>query len=384
MRFTKPTDARAVNRLRVLNLIASSEQQLSRAEVARILKLNKVSTGEIVDALVAENLVVEGGKIAVITGRPPTALSINKDAGAAVVIDLGTRNISVALVDLAGHILRFERFPTPENPQPEDLCVQLIKSCQKNMKLLKADTPVLGISVSVNGIIDEDGQILVEVPAWGWNQVPLAEALSQNTGLPVILERHVKAMVMAETWFGSLDPQDSVFYVNWGEHIASALVEEGKIFATGSEFGHVHIRPNGLCRCGSVGCLETVASGWAISQDASGLTVKQICQQTEANPQLEALIRTGCIAMAEALAAAVTITGCSRIILGGGISNLPDTYFAYLTEQFTRFAPPRKASIPIERTALGDKAGLLGSAAVALDTFLFKRSLLAQLDGTVS
>ena len=115
MRFSRPSTARQVNRLRVLNLLALSEE-LSRADVARVLGLNKVSTSEIVDALIEEKLVAEGSTKATTTGRPPTLLELQKDRLTIFAVDLESTNTSVALVNIMGEMLRYERSPPPNNP----------------------------------------------------------------------------------------------------------------------------------------------------------------------------------------------------------------------------------------------------------------------------
>jgi hypothetical protein len=58
---------------------------------------------------------------------------------------------------------------------------------------------------------------------------------------------------------------------------------------------------------------------------------------------------------------------------------MPDQFFAQLLRRYEDAASVRLSAVSIERTRLGDKAGLLGTAAVALDQFVFKRTMLDQL-----
>ncbi|MDX9825182.1 MAG: helix-turn-helix domain-containing protein, partial [Sphaerochaeta sp.] len=71
MKFSLPSTARTINRLRVLNLL-SQQGEISRADIARLLDLNKPSTSEIVEQLLIEGLVEEQGKVATSNGRRPT------------------------------------------------------------------------------------------------------------------------------------------------------------------------------------------------------------------------------------------------------------------------------------------------------------------------
>lgn len=67
--FSKPENARLINRLKVINALRQTEG-LSRAQLARELGINKVSMGEIVQSLVDEGVISEGTKQQVQVGRP--------------------------------------------------------------------------------------------------------------------------------------------------------------------------------------------------------------------------------------------------------------------------------------------------------------------------
>ena len=120
MKFTQPAAAREINRLRVLNLLLEVKEY-SRAEIARHLKLNKPSTSEIVEQLIKDGLVAEAGKRETAAGRRPVAITLIPDAAFVLGVDMGSRNTSIALADLEGNILRFERFPTTAQPEVKEL-----------------------------------------------------------------------------------------------------------------------------------------------------------------------------------------------------------------------------------------------------------------------
>ncbi|MFA7113262.1 MAG: MarR family transcriptional regulator, partial [Sphaerochaeta sp.] len=133
MKFSQPSSARTINRLRVLNLLAQ-QGEISRADIARLLDLNKPSTSEIVEQLLAEGLVEEQGKVTTSNGRRPTALSLRSDARLVLGVDVGSRTTTFLLADLQGKILRFERLPTPLQPQPKEWGETIIRTCMKLTK----------------------------------------------------------------------------------------------------------------------------------------------------------------------------------------------------------------------------------------------------------
>ena len=380
MHFSQPTAARQINRLRTLNLIAMHED-LSRADVARTLGLNKVSTSEIVDLLLAEGMIMETGTRATAAGRRPVSLELNKDAKMVLVLDIGTRNTSVALINLAGEMLRFERFPTARKPSPEQMAATIILQTQKFLSRMKDPALVSGMAISISGEVEPATGTILRQGDWEWESVPLAFALSKHLKFPLIVENNVKSMILGERWFADINAETTYFYVNWGEHISAAYLAEGKILSHDCQFGHIPVARSGTCRCGAIGCLETLAAGWALVENFPQVTsVKQLCTLAENDSSADSDLLHAAESMGLALVSASAILMPQRIIIGGGIAALPDRYFTALRETFQRAAPPviRERST-IQRTSLGERAGILGTAAMALDEFVFKRTLLDQL-----
>lgn len=380
MHFSQPTAARQINRLRTLNLIATHEE-LSRADVARMLGLNKVSTGEIVDRLLEEGMLLETGTRTTAVGRRPVALELHKDAKMVLALDIGSRNTSIALVNLAGDMLRFERFPTAKDPKPEQLAATIIQLAQKFLSRMKDSSIVSGMAISINGEVEPATGTILRIPEWKWESVPLAYALKKHLKFPVIMENNVKSMILGERWFANISSDTTYFYVNWGEHIGAAYLAEGKILSHDCQFGHMPVAQSGTCRCGAIGCLETLASGWALVENFPQVSsVKQLCTLAESDGAADSDLLHAAQSLGLALVSASAILRPQRIIIGGGISALPERYFTALKETFQRKAPPMILdSTVIERTSLGDRAGILGTAAMALDEFVFKRTLLDQL-----
>ena len=371
MKFTQPAAAREINRLRVLNLLAK-DIEYSRADIARNLKLNKPSTSEIVAQLLKDGLVVETGKRETTTGRRPVAIALVPDAALVLGVDMGSRNTSIAISDLKGNLLRFERFPTTQQPEVKELCSQIIRILRKMTKL--ATSPILGVVVALDGIISDDKQTLLRSDHWDWSDIPLATIIEKNTDLPAMLVHNVEAMVFAERWVAH-EEEENFFFVNWGEHIKSAWVNKSSVTTADTQFGHLMVTNAGLCRCGKIGCLESVAAGWALSERHEGKTVKQLCQ--EPNETINQDLKQAAEAMATALVAASAITGCNKIILGGGLANLDDEYLQYLKDFYRKHSNREKVAIVC--SPLGEKQTMLGSIAIALDSWMFKSSLLEMM-----
>ncbi len=371
MKFTQPAAAREINRLRVLNLLAK-EKEYSRADIARSLKLNKPSTSEIVEQLLKDGLVVETGKRETTSGRRPVSIALVADSAMVLGVDMGSRNTSVALSDLKGNILRFERFPTTDRPEVKELCSQIIRILRKMAKLVTS--PILGVVVALDGEVSEDRRTLIRSDHWNWDDIPLAAIIEKNTTFPTLITHNVEAMVFAERWIAQ-EEEENFFFVNWGEHIKSAWVSKHSITGGNTQFGHLKVSSTGLCRCGKIGCLESKAAGWALSERHEGRTVKQLCQELDKTIHQE--LRQASQAMAMALVAASAITGCNKIILGGGLANLDDEYLQLLIDFYREHS--NREQIPIVCSPLKEKQTLLGCIAIALDRWMFNHTLLEMM-----
>ena len=117
MDFSRPDNARRINRLKVLSELRKGT--CSKAELSRRLDINKVSIGEICDKMIKEGLIEETGREQTAQGRPGTLLSINSKAGRVFSIEEGRKAFSVAVSDLQGRILRYERLPKGESFQDD-------------------------------------------------------------------------------------------------------------------------------------------------------------------------------------------------------------------------------------------------------------------------
>ncbi|MGI6428916.1 MAG: ROK family protein [Syntrophomonadaceae bacterium] len=381
MRFSQPTAARQINRLRVLNLIAKQDN-LARSDVSRLLNLNKVSTSEIVDSLIKENLISEVGTRQTATGRRPTDLELNKDAQMIFAVEITNRNTQVALVNLKGEMLRFERLPTPKEPRPEEIAALIINLANKFTSRMKDPSLIKGSTIVINGEVEEATGLIKNHEGWQWNNVPLAFALSKHLKFPILIENSMKAMILGEKWFGNLEQSNTYYFVNWGEEIQGAFLKEGKILFSDSLFGHLPVAKTGICKCKTIGCLESQAAGWSLLEDyPNTTTLKQFGQLGETNRIVDSSLLNASEKMGEALIYIANILRPKKIVIG---TSLPERYFNHVLNSFSNKANPMIKETPIERTTLGDQVGILGASALALDQFIFKQSLLEQLQKTAS
>ncbi|KRV48054.1 ROK family transcriptional regulator [Wenjunlia vitaminophila] len=234
---------------------------------------------------------------------------------------------------------------------------------------------VHGAGVVVPGIVREDAQLAVRSVNLGWRDLPLAEVLSERTGLPVVLGHDVRAGGLAESVLGAARGVRNVLFVAIGTGIAGALVCDGEPTqgqGYAGELGHLVVDPGGArCACGGRGCLETVASASAVAAAFTARTGRSV----EGAAGVAALVARGDAdavsvwqravdALATALATTVTLFGCERVVLGGGLAEAGELLLGPVRQRLDeKLTFQRRPSVVAAE--LGDRAGCLGAGLLA-------------------
>jgi len=364
MKLSQPRSARTINTARVLSCLRT-RNDLSKAEIARVLDLNKVSTGEIVDDLVARGLVEETGKMESTNGRRPTCLSVVPDSRYVLSVDIGSRFTTVALCNLLSEPMHLERIPTAtEGKKVEEFCVDIIKSCIRVSRLADKER-IIGAGISVGGKVSADGRTVIRCPYLPWNDIPIAEAFEQVLKMQAVARNSTYALVDAERFasYGSdiLDSDEPVIYVEWGDSVNMALVCGDRVYGGSNSFAHLKVAKTGLCSCGQIGCLQANVSAWAISgnndthlKDLWGRVGKETLQ-----------------CMADAIAMTVQITGSEKVVISGEGATITD----YCLRELQKLCP----GMEIVRSGLGEKANIMAAAEVALDKWVYLTSMLESM-----
>ena len=364
MKLSQPKAARTINIARVLGALRT-QSNLSKAEIARVLDLNKVSTGEIVDELISEGLVAETGKMESSNGRRPTCLSIVPDARYVLSVDIGSRNTTVALCNLLSEPVHFERIPTnTQVSKVEEFCVDIIKSCIRVVRLAD-QSKIVGAGISVGGKVSEDGRTIIRSPYLPWRDIPIADAFEQVLKIRTVARNSTYALVDAERYASFrtdlLVSDEPIIYIEWGDSVSMALVCEDRVFGGSGDFAHLKVSPTGLCSCGKIGCLEANVSAWALSGNKDE-HLKEIWDKVGSHALT-------CIA--NAVDMTTQITGSEKVIISGEGATITETCLSELR----KLCPGMR----IERSMLGERANSMAAAEIALDKWVYLTSMLEKV-----
>jgi predicted NBD/HSP70 family sugar kinase len=252
--------ARDINRDVILEVIRAN-QPISRAELARLSGLQRSTVSLIVNQLIEERWVRDGGTAHLPRGRRPTMVGLN-DNLVMLVADIRPRLATVAVVDLNGRFL--SRTQLPVTSDPERTIAGIVESMLR-MKKSHAQRSFEGVGIALPGRVDSTTQRLRFAPNLGWSDFDIKAALEKGTGLAVEMDNAANACLLAETWFGGMDGVRNAVLVTISEGVGTGILCNGQIIygdhGMAGEFGHIPLDVNGpICGCGARGCWEVFAS----------------------------------------------------------------------------------------------------------------------------
>lgn len=257
---------RDINKHLVLETIIH-QGPLSRADLAKAVKLTKATISAIVQELLADQLVIEIGSAKTDKGRKPILLKFHSQGGHAISIDLGPTMITVLTSNLAGEQCQVKQYSNI--PVDTSILTPLRSIITETIQSLP-DTPhgVVGISIGIHGVVHE--QRVIFSPHYHLEEVDFVHDLRETFHIPVYVENEANLSVQGEHAFCYDYPNMVNLSIHSG--VGMGLLIDHNLY-TGfqgfaGEFGHTIVVPDGrLCPCGNRGCIEQYASETALLKE---------------------------------------------------------------------------------------------------------------------
>lgn len=268
---TLPTKAthqqtRTFNQQLVLRAIYDNAE-ISRAEIARATGLTRTSVSAIVADLLREGLVEETRRGPSTGGKAPILLRIPPGARHAIGLDLGGAEFSGGLVDLRGNVVNSAHVALDGRNGNDAVSVvlDLIESLSA-----RNGQGLLGVGIGAPGVVDSRTGTVRWAVNLDWEQLALGPLVEERFGVPVVVANDTQAAAVAEITYGNVGWPANLIVVRVGRGIGAGIILNGKLFqgdgSGAGEIGHTVLGSADtdaqaeMCRCGRVGCLETMAS----------------------------------------------------------------------------------------------------------------------------
>jgi len=386
---------RELNRLRVVDALRRAGTA-SRTDLARMTGISRSTVATLVSDLQARGLIVEQADAPPAPagrGRPPVLLRLDAAAGSALGVDFGHRHVRVAVADLSSTVLaeRFVELDVDGAPEAAlDAAAELAEDVLADAGVERSR--VIGAGMALSAPIDRHKGVVGSTVLPNWAGIQAGEELSRRLEIPVELDNDANLGALAEVSFGAGRGLADVIYVMMASGLGAGLVLGGRLYhgATGiaGELGHVQVRPEGaVCRCGSRGCLETVASTGALLSllrptHGPELTQREMLDLVAAGDlAAKRVVNDAGRAVGRAVADLCNFLNPAAIIVGGELSVAGDALLDGVREEIDRYSLPGAAqAVEVKAGILGERAEVLGALAVVIaDTARLRSAGLAPI-----
>ena len=358
----------------------------SRADLARTIGLSTAAMSKFAAELLNANIVREidaTGKQAV--GRPSIDLALNSETFLMIGAHIAMGRVEVVLTDSLMKILDADHFEFDLEINVDDLIGKLAGKIDALIsKSGFQRTRFRGVGLTVPGAVDDEGRVNLFSVFSQWSNIAFADLLEERLNLPVTLEHNAAAIALAESRFGAGRDKERVLYVYMGGGIGAGITYSRERSNSlrrcrQVELGHIVVDPHGSdCRCGKVGCLETLFSEGPLLKFLGRKSVPEECL-------IKALMQTDLWGeqyehFLQILATSSILLLPDMIVLGGHFGTAPDMFFKKLEQDLTPrvTVPQHRARLSVVRTSYLDEAGAVGAACAGLEQFIFGDPLLAQ------
>lgn len=369
---------------------------LDEAGSAIIADLNKelnISTPKVinlVNELIQDGLIKEYGKLDSKGGRRASMYGLVAEAAFFVGVDVKRYGINIGLLDFKKNLVTIkEDIPYILENTNESL-EELIGIIEDFLNTSPAPREkVLGISVNLSGRINNASGYSYSF--FHFHEEPLATILQQRLGIPTFLENDSRAMAYGEFYFGVVNQEKNVLFVNMDYGIGLGIMVGGKVYYGKSgfsgEFGHIPFFPNEIiCHCGKKGCLETEASGNALVrmfkekikagstsqllkkyQDIEMVKLPDIVEaaQNDDTLAIELIEHVGEM-LGKGVAVLINLFNPELVILGGTLAQTGDYIRLPLKSALNKYSLSLvNNDSQLKMSKLGEKAGVIGGCLLA-------------------
>ncbi|MGC7559272.1 ROK family protein [Pasteurella sp. PK-2025] len=347
----------------VVYKLIDQQGPISRIQISELSQLAPASVTKITRHLLARGLIKEVEQQESTGGRRATSIVAEYKAFRTILVHLGRKHTTFAIMDLSTKLVKKAVFELPQTQTVDAiesfLLSQLAQFIEENHK---RGCEFIAIGITVPGFVDVKTNMIeymphltVETP---WD---LADKIAQQFHLPTYIGHDVRSLALAEHYFGvTKDCYDSLL-LRIHRGVGAGIVINHEVFLgyknNVGEIGHIQVDPLGKrCLCGNVGCLETVVSNTAIEKKMHDLLedgykskwlsldeydIEAICKASNKHDEaaIELIEHVG-VQIGRVLAMSVNMFNPEKIVISGEITQAKTILFAAIQRSLESHALP--------------------------------------------
>lgn len=355
-----------------------SGRATSRTTLAKALGISPSTTGLYVDQLIAENYLNESGLNQGPMGRPRRILTTRPEAGWFAGVEFNAQRIQAVGVDFSGGLKTAVEQMLPAEVSAEQVIKSILQCVARLAESMEG--PLFAVGLGVPGLVDAQAGVGLHyafIP--DWNHVPVVEKIGSKLKVPVILQNNLRAIALAERWFGMGHDLNDYVILGPRSGFGVAMVQGGRVVegahhaagevgrwpwpltggtgAGGQELHHALSAPATWRRLTGADpkakLPEDLRAGLAEVAAAEG-------------PEWEAV----CMDFARVIGFLQLIADTGVFILHGPLTVLGERFCESIISAAYGLMPAlRGTGLKVVASTLGDNAGALGAASLAMEAW---------------
>ena len=354
-----------------------SQHATSRRTLADELRISPTTAGQYVDQLIASGHLNESGIEQGAMGRPKRRLTTVPDAGWFAGVEFNAGRVQAVRVDFSGQIIATQTRPLPADADTNMVMQEIKTAVAALTKGGRGD--MLSIGAGAPGVVDpQQGLALRYSFIPDWKNVPVAKTLGTRFKVPVMVDNNLRVIALAEKWFGGGRNLDDYVILGPRSGFGIAILKHGRLIGGARHAaGEIGLWPWPASAEGRERELHDALSSPAIWRRLAGVTTRA---------KLPADLHAAFSSFADASGAAwgEIITDYARVLgsvqllldaeiyfLHGPLTALGARFCQGIADEASRLIPSLAASpLKIVPSTLGDDAGALGAASMAMEAWM--------------
>lgn len=255
------TDLKLINRNKVYRYTYENGK-VAKQDLVRDLGLSLPTISQNLSELFDMGLLRYAGKFESSGGRKAKKISVIPDARMVIGVEIKMDHINILAIDLKGNPHPIERLE--HDFEPTDRYGKFLAAEIEGYVEKMGINPliVLGVGISIPGVLSEDKRNLINAPTLKTRHTPI-DCLTRYIAYKTFIENDANAGGFAE--LHSRKNLSSLAFLSVSEGVGGSFVYNGTLYTgmnnRGCEFGHMTVVQGGKpCACGKSGCLEAYVS----------------------------------------------------------------------------------------------------------------------------
>lgn len=273
-------------------------------------------------------------------------------------IDLGGTNVRAGLVD--GHTIEALHQASTPAEESKDAVLEQIYALLDRLPTDQATS----IGVGVPSVVDTETGVVYDVQNIpSWTEVALRDRLEERYGRPVHVQNDANCFALAAYHFESEEPRSPMVGVVLGTGFAGGIVVNGELFegrnGGAGEFGTAPYRD---------GIYEEYCAGLFFERQYDTTGAEAFERAKDGDEEAQAMFEEMGTHLGRALKSVLYAVDPAHIVMGGSVRHAYPLFEEAMWAEIETFAFPRALDNLTFTLSTLEHAGVLGAAALGLET----------------